>query len=373
MTEIAVYYFPGFHPDPRLDAWHGKGWTEWELLKAARPRFDGHHQPIIPEWGYFDESLPESAEREIDLAADHGVTAFLYDWYWYDGPFLEGALRRGFLAARNRERLKFALMWANHDWLNIQPAPAAAPYQRLLSGQIDRSQWDALAAHVVEHFMGEDNYLRIGGKPLFTIYDPAQLIAGLGGIAEAQSALRSFEDRARAAGHGGVHFNAIVWTQTIIPSELQGDLQAIVDVLGFESVTSYVWLHHIDFATAPFPMIPYVEASQAAYAAWEECRERFAVPYFPNVTVGWDSSPRTVQTDVFEKRIYPWISVMSNNTPAAIEDAVARAVSFAGSLETPIVTVNAWNEWTEGSYLLPDAVDGTQRIEALGRGLGRRV
>jgi len=30
-----------------------------------------------------------------------------------------------------------------------------------------------------------------------------------------------------------------------------------------------------------------------------------------------------------------------------------------------ILTINAWNEWTEGSYLLPDTVLGTAHLEAM--------
>ena len=46
--EIAVYYFPNYHPDSINARWHGKGWTEWEVVKAAKPRFKGHEQPKIP-------------------------------------------------------------------------------------------------------------------------------------------------------------------------------------------------------------------------------------------------------------------------------------------------------------------------------------
>ena len=53
---------------------------------------------------------------EINAAADHGVNVFIFDWYWYDGmPFLEGHLNDGYLKARNNDRVKFYLMWANHD------------------------------------------------------------------------------------------------------------------------------------------------------------------------------------------------------------------------------------------------------------------
>jgi uracil-DNA glycosylase len=33
--DIAVYYFPNYHPDSINARWHGKGWTEWEVLKAV--------------------------------------------------------------------------------------------------------------------------------------------------------------------------------------------------------------------------------------------------------------------------------------------------------------------------------------------------
>ena len=58
---------------------------------------------------------------------------FLFDWYWYnDGPYLEAAIDEGFLNASNNHRLKFALMWANHDWLELQPA-SRGKSQRLQS------------------------------------------------------------------------------------------------------------------------------------------------------------------------------------------------------------------------------------------------
>jgi hypothetical protein len=121
--EAAAYCFPGYHADPRIDARKGKGWTEWDLTRAAIPRFTGHNQPRVPAWGYQDESDPRTMAKKIAAAADHGLTAFIFDWYWYeDKPYLNRALDQGFLKAANRRRLKFALMWANHDWHDIMPA-----------------------------------------------------------------------------------------------------------------------------------------------------------------------------------------------------------------------------------------------------------
>ena len=55
---FGAYYFPGFHRDPKTDKWHGEGWTEWDVLAAARPRFPDHQQPKSSAWGDFDEADP---------------------------------------------------------------------------------------------------------------------------------------------------------------------------------------------------------------------------------------------------------------------------------------------------------------------------
>jgi hypothetical protein len=50
---VASYYFGNYHPgDPRNVKNKGEGWSEWELVKAARPRFPGHQQPKVPLWGF---------------------------------------------------------------------------------------------------------------------------------------------------------------------------------------------------------------------------------------------------------------------------------------------------------------------------------
>lgn len=60
---VACYYFPNYHTrdreDPRISNQHWENWSEWELVKQAKPRFEGHHQPNVPAWGYTDEKDPK--------------------------------------------------------------------------------------------------------------------------------------------------------------------------------------------------------------------------------------------------------------------------------------------------------------------------
>src|SRR5688500_5782128 len=86
---VAAYYYPCTHPVPRWDKAKYPGFTEWDLVRKAKPRFAGHKQPKVPVWGYTDESDPKAMAQKIGAAADYGVDAFIFDWYYYDdGPYL---------------------------------------------------------------------------------------------------------------------------------------------------------------------------------------------------------------------------------------------------------------------------------------------
>ena len=366
--QVAAYYFPQFHRDPRNDRWHGEGWTEWDLLKAATPRYPGHRQPIIPAWGYFDESDPAWAAREIDLAADHGLATFIYDWYWYDEqPFLEAALEHGFLHAPNRERLKFAVMWANHDWRNMFPAQYTNESPLLATGRVTPESFDQMTTYIIDHYFHQPNYWQVEGKPYFSIYDLGMFISSFGSVTAACEALARFERKAQAAGFAGVHVNGVVWGRPLLPGEmgLEATHEAVTR-LGLSSLGTYTWVHYYEPNTDGFPRGNYAHAAREALAAEAAMRD-LPLLYYPNVAVGWDPTPRTVQSNPYQARGYPWTAVLEGNTPAAFADALrqARAVADALPADQRIITINAWNEWTEGSYLLPDTVHGTAYLDAI--------
>lgn len=368
-TEVLAYYFPNYHLDPRNAGWHGDGWTEWDLVAAARPRFAGHRQPIVPAWGAFDESDPAWAAREIALAADHGVTGFLFDWYHYDdGPFLQDALDRGFLQAPNCERLKFCLMWANHTWQDVHPAKYVNQPVPLARGEVTAATFDHITTQVIEHYFSRRNYLRVDGRPYFSIYEIGTFIRGLGGLEAAVAALQRFREKTTAAGHDGLHLNVVIFGLSVLPSEVPvRDPVNLVQRLDVDSVTSYTWVHHYNPATKGFPVGSYQDAMATNVRLWEQLAAQYPVPYHPNVSMGWDPSPRTVQTDRYDNRGYPFTAVLGGNTAEAFGEALARAQTFLQRPEATqrIVTLNAWNEWTEGSYLLPDTVNGTAYLSAI--------
>ena len=89
-------------------------------------------------------------------------------------------------------------------------------------------------------------------------------------------------------------------------------------------------------------------------------------PYFPVVTAGWDTSPRTVQSDMFCKGAYPFLAVMDTD-PEGFRDLFLKLKELIADRpeSQQIIFFNAWNEWTEGCYLEPDTVIGYELLKII--------
>lgn len=364
---VASYYFPNYHTDdPRNKKLKGEGWAEWELVKAAQPRFTGEHQPNVPAWGYTDEKDPKVMAQKIDAAVDHGVDAFIFDWYMYeDGPFLNRCIDEGFLNAENCKKIKFGLMWANHDWLDIHPYTLGAEQKLLYPGVVSPKRFDEISDFVIDKYFSKPNYWKIDGKAYFSVYDVQKFIEGFGSIEATKSAMDRMREKAIAAGLKGVHWNLVAWGTPILPSEkVPSNTAELIQKLGFDSCTSYVWIHHVEL---PETQTDYNYARDVYFKYWDKTKVDYSVPYFPNVTMGWNSTPRCSKDSKWSPVGYPFMNTIGNNTPENFKKALQ--MTKEKLLKDPngprILNINCWNEWTEGSYLEPDEVNGMGYLDAI--------
>lgn len=368
--ELSVFYFPNFHKgDAHNCIWHGPEWTEWNLLKEAKPRFEGHeiNQPLD---GYLDESDPKVMEKKIEQMTFANIKNVLFDWYWYeDGPFLNKCLDEGFLKATNNQNINFSLMWANHNWLDIHPLPLAYYNdQKLeLAGKISKNAYDKAIDYIISNYFSKPNYYRVDGKIFFSIYEINKFVETLGGLNQTKIEINHLRKKIREAGLGELHLNAIVWGCRILQGESESTINGeSLKQLGFDSVTSYVWVH--EHGIPEFPTYEYSKMVKDTEGDFERLSKTYnGLPYFPNITTGWDPSPRANQTDNFVNVGYPFMSILKNNTPEEFEKAclMVKDQVLKSNLVNKIITINAWNEWTEGSYLEPDKKYGYQKLEIL--------
>lgn len=363
-VQVAAYYFPNWGP---LQT------SEWGLIKWAKPQFEGHLQPKVPAWGFEDENDPAVMARKIEAAASHGIDAFIFDWYFFDPQpgaeklagytpwdgqkYLSRALEQGFLKAPNIGALRFAIMWCNHD---VGPA----------RGAVTPATFETLAEYVTATYFAHPSYWTLDGKPYFSIYDTKKFLESFGNdLDAAAAALGRFRERARAAGFPGLHLNAVLFG---LPRDTRDE---VIRRLGFDSITSYVWIHHSPLPD--FPATDYTKAANGYFQAvtkgggsngLEQPAATLPVPYHPNVSMGWDSSPRCRNArDWATRRDYPYGAVMVNNTPAAFRESLERArpLAEANPPGQRVVTINSWNEWGEGSYIEPDTTHGMGYLEAI--------
>lgn len=364
--EVGVYYFPGWHVDPRMERLQGKGWTEWELLKRGEAKFPGHAQPKRPLWGYEDESDPRVFAKKIAAAHQAGLSHFIFDWYWYDGkPFLDQPLERGYLGAENKKDVRFCLMWANHDWQESFPVRLGEALGELsrpmiFKGTYDAAEFDRVTDYVISKYFSDPSYYCVDGAPYFSIYVLQQLMERMGGAEVLKAALARFRQKTRSAGFPDLHLNAVAFGVAGLEH-----LRELLPVLNVKSVTNYTWAHYYNFPT--FPASDYRAAMEHAPDYWSHARDLFGVPYHLDVSIGWDPSPRTCQSDHFQAAGYPFTPILTGNTPQLFQSALARAKAYMDShADVPrILTVNSWNEWTEGSFLEPEALYGRGYLDAI--------
>ncbi|HWR99771.1 MAG TPA: glycoside hydrolase family 99-like domain-containing protein [Prolixibacteraceae bacterium] len=370
---VAAYYFANYHTDdPRNIVNKGPGWSEWELVKAAKPRFPGHHQPNVPAWGYTDEKDPVVMAQKIGAAADNGIDCFIFDWYMYeDGPFLNRCIDEGFLKAKNCARIKFGLMWANHDWVDIHPYTRGAPQKLLYPGKVSPKRFDEICDLVIKEYFTKPNYWKIDGKAYFSVYDVKKFVEGFGSMEATKAAMDRMRNKAIAAGLKGVHWNLVAWGNPILPVEkAPSNTPELIRMLGFDSSTSYVWIHHV---ALPKTQTDYNYVRDAYFAHWNKAKAEYGVPYFPNVTMGWDPTPRCDLKSEWAPVGYPFMNTIGNNTPENFKTALQMTKDklLADPKGPGILNINCWNEWTEGSYLEPDIVNGMKYLESVKEVFGK--
>lgn len=351
--DIAAYVWPAYQPEPR---WRelgifADGDGEWQNVREAVPKWEGHRQPVVPLWGYENEADPKVVEKKIDAAISHGVNVFIYDWYWYGGrPFLEDALDKGFLGAANSGKMKFFVMWANHDVTHLwnNKIGGGAKNEVVWPGTADGDEFRKIGRRWLEMYFWRQNYYRIGGRPVLMIYDVPNFVKGMGGLDNAASAIAWLRGECEKTGLGGLHLMACDW-------HLSRDM---VERLSIDSATIYSFIHWSGARDNP----DYADWAAKGAERFNAARESLGLGmYFPHASAGWDQNPRWPAGHVRGTAL--------DATPEKFEAVLRRAKDWC-DVNTPpsapkLISINAWNEWTEGAYLEPDTRFGYSNLEAI--------
>ena len=92
----------------------------------------------------------------------------------------------------------------------------------------------------------------------------------------------------------------------------------------------------------------------------EQWDKTLNIPFFPCTSVGWDDTPRFPQYGREN-------TVHYHRSPESFATILSKAKRYVDSKpnQPKLMTINAWNEWVEDSYLLPDMKYGFGYLEAV--------
>jgi lipopolysaccharide biosynthesis protein len=355
-TVIALY-LPQFHPTDDNNEWWGKGFTEWTNVGKAKRLFRGHVQPHVPaDLGYYDLRLPAVREAQATMAREHGVDGFCYYHYWFGNGKRQLELPFNEVLESGSPDFPFCLCWANESWYAKMWNKDGSAEKKPLVEQV----YPGASDHV-QHFHSllpafqDKRYIRIHGKPLFMIYQPAEL-------PQVGEFIKLWQKLAEENGLPGIYFVAHTHR---VAKEAQQNFDN-----GFNAVNS-LRLNEAMRRTPPLKKmvtrivrtvcnVPRICSYKDVYPFFIGEEEKRA-KIFPSLVPNWDHTPRSGTGG----------SVLVRATPELFGKHVEQVLGVIADRDEDenVVFIKSWNEWGEGNYMEPDLQYGTGYLQELKRAL----
>ena len=361
--KIIAFYLPQYHEIPENNKWWGKGFTEWENLKKAKPLFKDHNQPRVPyEKKYYNLLDDEVKKWQIQLAKDNGVYGFCFYHYWFDGHLLLEKPTQQFLQNKELD-IPFCLSWANEPWTKawVSKSDEILIDQRYGA----EKEWKKHFDYLTPYFL-DDRYIKNEGKPLFVIYRPNQIEC-------LNDMIDSWQRWAKEIGLPGIDF---AYQQIDLDLAENSDtsrfkyniefqpIYALEDLASKSIKKVEVVAKNIDnlfekiFSFKPSNILMRSVRTYSYDDVWKKVLER--KPYdnkcIPGVFIDWDNTPRRGE----KGRVF--LGANPGKFKKYMKDMIIKARE---DYNKDMIFLTAWNEWSEGCYLEPDEKNKDAYLKAI--------
>lgn len=348
--KILAMYLPQFHRTKENDEWWGEGFTEWTTVKGAIPLFEGHGQPVVPSGDrYYDLLKKETMEWQAELLNRYNIDGLCMYHYWFkDGRKILERPAENLLMWKGLG-INYCFCWANETWARTwsnwgDSNVWAGKYENgrnysdagilLEQSYGGEACWKQHFEYLLQFFCDE-RYIKIENRPVFMIYRPA-LIFCLSDMVD------MWNKWATESGFNGIYFvfaNCNDLARSKASLELIHEPQYTInhtEILGQNPAVERVYLYE-DVTRASLEY--YSSNKNVSYGGF----------------VGYDDTPRRGTRG----------TVILQRTPEAFKEYMARLIAKNVISDSPLVFVNAWNEWGEGMHLEPEERYGEQYLAGL--------
>jgi hypothetical protein len=368
IPKIIAFYFPQFHEIPENNEWWGKGFTDWKLVKEAKPLYEGHNQPRIPiNEDYYNPCEKETLKKQAELAKKYGIEGFMFYHYWFDGKLYLEKPMEVFLSNPDID-ISFCVTWANESWTRSWVGKPEIFLQKQLHTN-DKNIWESHFNYLLPFFK-DPRAIKIEDKPVFLIYQPFL-------INNSKEMIDFWTELAIKNGLNGLYFIAIK-NHDFQTTEFLGYYDAIMKFQPREAYTSKGFQEYNAASRFQFlRRLPHIFqlyltklnqklSKHKIYDSnilWKIILENSFINEFKQTKLKvfesaffeWDNTPRYKK----KSKIFTGLSFeqKKNNLKILMQNAVKN--------NSPYVFFNAWNEWSESAYLEPDKKHGYAHLDII--------
>jgi len=312
-----------------LGAYYFDGWTgeyPYHITETLTNDFSLRK----PKWGWIT-STQAVVDKQINLAAKYGLSFFSFCWY-YTGKdkFKSEPLNRAlsyYLLSKNKSRLKYCITAINHSGFSL-----------------NKDDWNIIEEEWLHAFQDE-NYFKVGGKPLLIIFSVDELIKSFGSAMEVKKAIDHLRARVMQIGLEGI----------IIAACVSPNLSEVgnAEKCGFDVLTGYNYHGTINHLTQREVPIEYLQGAERSL--WNSFSNISKLKYIPVSTLNWDPRPWASIRNRYDTA--PYVIGYSSNS---VFNSVSNIINWLklNNEKTPAGNIGllyAWNEYGEGAYLTPSS------------------
>ena len=345
--KVMAIHLPAFHRVPENDEWWGKGFTEWDNVRAGKPLYPGHVQPVEPydDW-YYDLSKIEDLSRQASLAKQYGVDGFIMYHYWfgYGRTIFEKPVEM--LLGTPDIDIEFSLCWANHTW--ITSWHGREPEELIRQNYPGKEDWHAHIEYLLQFFK-DTRYSKIDNKPVLYIYNPSD-------ITNYEQMIEYWDAYLKGNNFNGIY--VVEYISSKNRSLLSDKSSAVVE---FEPLYSMFFdISKINLAKRALAKKMHRLDFQSYDELWMHILNRTRTysgkPIIRACNCAWDNSPRKHYDSM----------IIKGATPEKFERYLSELMVYSRKdVSDKYLVINAWNEWSEGAYLEPDKHNGFGFLEAI--------
>lgn len=347
--KVFALYLPQFHQTHENDVWWGKGFTEWTSVKKALKLVNVSRQPRIPLEGYYDLSQEDSIRHQADIAKKFHVDGFCIYHYYSNGKLLLN--KPAEILLRSDIDICFFFSWANHDWRRTWYG-----YNKevLLKQEYGNEKQIRDHYNYLKPFFADERYFKIDNKPVIAIYKASY-------INNLDLYQKIWTELALNDGFNGVYF-----LLTNDGTESQKHKECFDATFDFEpgitiSDSIFKLTRFMNRIRSNLIKRKIIKKSVAQLYDFKKVAKSSAKRFYNNennfygVFTGWDNTPRHGVMG----------TVYYNDSIESFKEYFKLQYQKSLKSNCKLLMVNAWNEWSEGAYLEPDADRGYSLLQSI--------